>query len=130
MERQISTLLLLLSMGCATMPAPEPDPSERQLTVGVVQKEIREGMSQADVAEAIGSPNIVTRDRDGIETWIYDKISSEARQESQQGYATLILIGFSESSSRSSQSERTLTVIIKFDQNDEVTSFTYQASKF
>jgi hypothetical protein len=32
------------------------------MTLGVVQKEIHKGLSQADVAEALGSPNIVTRD--------------------------------------------------------------------
>src|SRR3989337_1314998 len=51
---------------------------EREMTVGVVQKEIRVGMSQADVAEALGSPNIVTKDSVGDETWIYDKIATEA----------------------------------------------------
>jgi outer membrane protein assembly factor BamE (lipoprotein component of BamABCDE complex) len=38
---------------------------EREFTVGLVQKEIRVGMSQTEVAEALGSPNIVTRDKDG-----------------------------------------------------------------
>ncbi|MEI6127326.1 MAG: hypothetical protein WCQ99_12320, partial [Pseudomonadota bacterium] len=51
---------------------------EREMTLGIVQKEIRAGMSQATVAEALGSPNIVTRDEDGQETWIYDKIATEA----------------------------------------------------
>ena len=41
---------------------------ERDMTVGIVQKEIRVGMSQADVAEALGSPNIVTKDNEGSET--------------------------------------------------------------
>lgn len=130
MKEQISSLLLLLSMNCATMPAPEPDPSEKQLTVGLVQKEIRSGMSQAEVATALGSPNIVTRDSDGSETWIYDKISSEARSESREGFATLILIGYSESSAASSQSQQTLTVIIKFDRFNKVSTFNYHASRF
>ena len=30
------------------------------------------------VATALGSPNIVTRDAEGRETWIYDKIATEA----------------------------------------------------
>src|SRR5437763_709289 len=50
---------------------------EREMTLGIVQKEISTGMSQASVAEALGSPNIVTRDDDGMETWIYDKIATE-----------------------------------------------------
>jgi hypothetical protein len=35
-------------------------------------------MSGTEVAVALGSPNIVTRDSGGKETWIYDKIATEA----------------------------------------------------
>src|SRR3972149_7131815 len=81
-----SVLVLGLLSGCMTVPhmtAAEHQQSlgstkEREMTVGVVQKEIRKGMSQADVAEALGSPNIVTKDSLGDETWIYDKIATEA----------------------------------------------------
>ena len=45
---------------------------EREMTLGIVQKEIHHGMSQADVAATLGSPNIVTKDKDGRETWIFD----------------------------------------------------------
>jgi hypothetical protein len=55
------------------------------MTVGIVQKEIRVGMSQADVALALGSPNIVTSDGSGKETWIYDKIASEASYSASSG---------------------------------------------
>ncbi len=47
------------------------------LTVGVVQKDIHKGMAGAEVAEALGSPNIVTSDENGGEVWIYDRISTE-----------------------------------------------------
>src|SRR3989304_8151099 len=81
-----SVLVLGLLSGCMTLPhrqaAAHPQSlgstKEREMTVGVVQKEIRRGMSQADVAEALGSPNIVTKDSVGDETWIYDKIATEA----------------------------------------------------
>jgi len=49
-----------------------------KLTVGTVQKEIKKGMSGAEVAAALGSPNIVTTDEQGREVWIYDKISTAA----------------------------------------------------
>ena len=42
---------------------------ERQMTVGLVQKEIRKSMSAAEVAEVLGSPNIVTTDGQGREVW-------------------------------------------------------------
>ena len=38
---------------------------EQDMTVGKVQKEVRVGMSGAQVAEALGSPNIVTKDEGG-----------------------------------------------------------------
>jgi outer membrane protein assembly factor BamE (lipoprotein component of BamABCDE complex) len=115
---------------------------EREMTVGVVQKEIRKGMSQTDVAQALGSPNIVTNDKEGKETWIYDKIASEASYSSSSiggvGGAggvtgnTLILglIGGDYKSGAASKTQKTLTVIIKFDNNKDVESFNYHSSKF
>ena len=55
------------------------------MTVGVVQKEIRKGMSAADVAEVLGSPNIVTTDSEGREVWIYDKISTDVSYSQDSG---------------------------------------------
>ena len=37
-------------------------PKEKEMTVGIVQKEIRKWMSAADVATVLGSPKIVTTD--------------------------------------------------------------------
>ena len=47
-----------------------------KMTVGVVQREIRVGMSGGEVATVLGSPNIVSTDEHGREVWIYDKIST------------------------------------------------------
>ena len=49
---------------------------ETKLTLGAAQKSVKIGTSQTDVALALGSPNIVTTDSDGKETWIYDKVAS------------------------------------------------------
>ena len=40
----------------------------REMTVGIVQKEIRAGLRQDEVISALGSPNIVTRDAAGRAT--------------------------------------------------------------
>ncbi len=106
---------------------------ERETTVGVAQKEIHTGMSQADVAEALGSPNIVTRDSDGKETWIYDKIATEASYSRDSGGTGLILSLFgvySKEAGAVSSTQKTLTVVIKFNENHLVDSFSYHASKF
>jgi outer membrane protein assembly factor BamE (lipoprotein component of BamABCDE complex) len=105
--------------------------ADREMTVGIVQKEIRKGMSQAEVAVALGSPNIVSRDKDGIETWIYDKIASEvsySRGEINTGILGII-IGGSRQAGASAQTQKTLTVIIKFNEG-VVNDFSYHSSKF
>ncbi len=123
---------------------------EREMTVGVVQKEIRVGMSQADVAETLGSPNIVTKDSYGDETWIFDKIATEASYSNSSqsegvgvggaagGFLGNVLllggVGYSmETSSQagaSATTQKTLTVVIKFDKKSLVKGFSYHASKF
>ena len=118
-----------------------PSAEEKKMTVGVVQKEIRKGMPQAAVAKSLGSPNLVTRDKSGAETWIYDKISTEyAYSTSSDGVGALILgwggsvagaaaPNYSQSSGASSTTQRTLTVIIKFVEG-VVNEYTYHSSSF
>ncbi|AJF06297.1 outer membrane protein assembly factor BamE [Geoalkalibacter subterraneus] len=101
-----------------------------KLTVGTVQKEIKKGMSGAEVAAALGSPNIVTTDEQGREVWIYDKISTDRVQSESSGYGTLILLGYRGSAGSSSTSQQTLTIIIKFDNDKKVRDFAYHTSRF
>ena len=103
------------------------------MTVGIVQKEIRIGMSQADVAAALGSPNIVTRDSEGKETWIYDKIATEAAYSKDMSATGLVLSlfgSYSKQAGTMSSTQKTLTVITKFSKNNTLESFSYHASKF
>lgn len=126
--------LLLLSVGaCRTAQDNQRDlksTQDREMTVGVVQREIKKGMAGASVVEALGSPNIVTKDEKERETWVYDKIATEASYSESQNGLFLILGGFSNQSGASSTTQRTLTVVIKFDANGRVESFTYHSSKF
>ncbi|MEZ4705275.1 MAG: outer membrane protein assembly factor BamE [Bdellovibrionota bacterium] len=97
---------------------------EREQTLGVVQQSISPGMSQADVATALGSPNIVTNDAQGNETWIYDKISSES------SYKQGDTLFFVRRTGRVSTQQKTLTVVIKFDGQKQVENVRYHSSKF
>jgi len=109
-----------------------PTTTERGTTVGIVQKEIRQGMSQEEVAEVLGSPNIVTGDAENRETWIYDKISSEvyySNESSGVGLLPALIFNYSKSAGATSSTQKTLTVIIKFKDN-LVDSYSYHASKF
>lgn len=104
--------------------------NEQEMTLGVVQKKIYKGMSQTDVAEALGSPNIVTKDGENDESWIYDKIATEASYSHDSGYVWLILAGYDRSAGASATTQKTLTVVIKFDDAKKVKDFSYHASKF
>ena len=114
------------------------DAATDRLTVGTVQKEIRIGMSAADVASAMGSPNIVTTDEQRREVWIYDKIATEVRYSNSSGGVAGLIIGGSgggvgaagRSAGAASSSQRTLTVIIKFDEKSLVRDFSYRTSQF
>ena len=118
------------------------DDSADRVTVGTVQQSIRVGMSGAEVAGVLGSPNIVSTDEERREVWIYDKISTESvRSSSEGGVLSLIFVdladvftggagGLSGSSGAESTSQRTLTVIIKFDEEKLVRDFAYHTSRF
>lgn len=113
----------LLAIGCKSVQDNQNDlrsTQERNITVGVVQKEIRKGMSGAEVTEALGSPNIVTKDENENETWVYDKIATEASYSSSQNSLFLILGGFSNQSGAASTTQRTLTVVIKYDEKGQI----------
>jgi len=128
-------VLTLFSAGCMTATQHQqelPQTQEKEMTVGVVQREIYKGMSGADVAEALGSPNIVTKDSGGLETWVYDKIATEAsysKSSAGTGLILSLLVGYNKESGATATTQKTLTVIIKFKDN-LVDSFSYHSSKF
>ncbi len=141
----LGLLVASLLAGCQTAAfhkADVQDDSADRMTVGKVQKEIRVGMSGADVAQALGSPNIVSTDEERREVWIYDKIATDRAYSSSSGGVNALIFGFGpgvaggvgggggSSAGASSTSQRTLTVIIKFDKAGKVRDFAYHTSRF
>ncbi|UCG34902.1 MAG: hypothetical protein JSW17_05265 [Candidatus Omnitrophota bacterium] len=101
-----------------------------RITVGKVQREITIGMTAGEVVEVLGSPNIVSTDENRREVWIYDKIATDVSYSASEGGLTLLLLGVGGASRAASKSQRTLTVIIKFDENNMVRDFAYHTSRF
>jgi len=140
----LTLLAVFLIAGCQTAAqhrANVQDDSTDRMTVGKVQKEIRVGMSGADVAQTLGSPNIVSTDEERREVWIYDKIATDQAYSSSSGGVNALILGFgggiagggaggNASAGASSTSQRTLTVIIKFDKEAKVRDFAYHTSRF
>ena len=119
---------MLGTMGCRH---PDPPPGRvDNLTVGKVQGEIKEGMSAASVAEILGSPNIVTTDEERREVWIYDKVSSDSVDTNNSFGGSIIILGGSTSQRQRTKTQKTLTIIIKYDENKMVRDFAYNYSQF
>lgn len=87
-------------------------------------------MTNAEVAEVLGSPNVVTTDEQRREVWVYDKIATEATVSSSQGGIGILILGVVGSLGAASTSQRTLTVIVKFDDKSKVRDFAYHTSRF
>jgi outer membrane protein assembly factor BamE (lipoprotein component of BamABCDE complex) len=141
------TLIIVLNLGCMSAQEHQQalhSSAEREMTLGVAQKNIHVGMSQADVAEALGSPNIVTKDSEGNESWVYDKIATEVSYSRDGGGIaggagaaienwSLVPFGgagYSKSAGAVAQTQKTLTIVIKFDENSLVKTLSYHSSKF
>jgi outer membrane protein assembly factor BamE (lipoprotein component of BamABCDE complex) len=137
-------VVLVLIAGCTASAHRDQvrDDEGDRLTVGTVQREIRRGMSGAEVIAALGSPNIVSTDENGLEVFVWDKFSTE-RVHSDSTTGIWIFgagvggdsggagsIGGSSSSGASSTAQRTLTVIVKFDEQNKVRDVAYHATRF
>lgn len=116
--------------------------SDKRLTLGAVQQTIRKGMSGGEVLEALGSPNVVSTDERGNEVWAYDKFATDVVT-SENGWSIVGGVvgagsgaaggaggGLSGRAGASSTSQRTLTVVVKFDEAKRVRDFAYHASRF
>jgi outer membrane protein assembly factor BamE (lipoprotein component of BamABCDE complex) len=145
----LAVLTALSTSGCMTAAehrAAVQDDSSGRLTVGTVQREVKVGMPASEVARVLGSPNIVTTDESRREVWIYDKIATErVFSTTSGGVQTLILGGaligsglvgggvapyYGQSAGAAATSQRTLTIIIKFDEDKKVRDFAYHTSRF
>lgn len=118
-------------------------------TLGTAQKNIKIGTPQDEVALALGSPNIVTVDSDGNDTWIYDKVSSVTSYNNSGfnvglggfgggaglghsglgGGGGLLSAGYGRNGGNMQSNQKTLTIVIKFN-NKKVSSFQYHMSNF
>ena len=135
-----ATFLLVFLSHCEKEVRHSPD-NINKLTLGKVQQTLKKGMSQGEIIVALGSPNMVTSDANGLETWVYDKLSTEVNSNSQKKSFNLLggvigskigagaTGGSSSKNSNTSSSQKTLTVVLKFIEK-KLEIYTYNASSF
>lgn len=128
--------VFIVLQGCATPTSLEKQMADLRaaegqgdtLSVGKVQRDIEIGMSSADVVSILGSPNMVTTDDQRRESWVYDKVSTEAMATTSRGFSFFLLPQNSKAAVSSTQ--KTLTIVIKFDNDGKVRDYAYHQTKF
>jgi len=117
------------------------------LSYGSVTSQVQKGKTtQLELLQIFGGPSISTTDRDGVETWVYERTSTQSdvqsNAQSAQGAASLgaffkfVNVDVSGSTGRSSSgtsaatSVRSLTVIVKFAADKTVADYSVRASTF
>lgn len=140
----------LVGCECGKMNTTHADPLDlaknRALTLGAVQKDVRAGVAQADVVKALGTPSIITKDAKGAEVWVYDRVATEMSYTNSRQCLTMgigaveggatphvaggALAGCSQGAGAAASTQRTLTVVIRFDGSSKVESCSYHSSSF
>jgi len=131
-------LVALLSVSQAVLAADAKAPRETSLTLGAIQLSVKAGMSSTELMEMAGSPNLVTRGRNGRESWVYDRFATESSEQGFQvggggmgaGGSFLGAVGVTGGKKKSSTTQRTLMLVVTFGPDGLVESFTYRSSKF
>jgi len=104
------------------------------MTLGSVQSVVEKGANQTEIMKTLGAPNIISKDKQGRETWTYDRITRESVNKNRAGFGFGRLFGWlwggTSSKSTSSQSSKSLTAIITFDDNKNVIDYAYQSLEF
>jgi len=132
MKRIIFAALAMSLSACAT-PTPGPvDQRNSALTSGNVSMNLVVGQtSQADVLEKFGAPNIVTLDGQRNEVWSYQRHATVTQSSGASSYWTIVLFGGGQYAEGLQQTQRTITLIIKFDPKTKVVSdFASRTSDF
>jgi hypothetical protein len=143
-------ILFILLSSCTTTTSWQESPTANKqitdtnkLSYGMVTSKVQKGITtQLEILNLFGAPNISTTDKDGNEVWVYDKISTETRQNGWSEAARfssffgVIVAGVGQdeasvkTGSSHSNSTRTLTVIINFDKDNKVKDYSARATQF
>ena len=119
----VFTASLLILSGCAA-PTANIEASKveaEKVTVGSAQR-LRKGMSDATVAEILGTPNLITTNDDGTITWVYDKTSSFAE--------AIVGTEIFRDSGVAVSGSKTLMIYVVFNMESKIEEFKFRATSY
>ncbi|HEU5137910.1 MAG TPA: hypothetical protein VFU13_22395 [Steroidobacteraceae bacterium] len=121
----------LVISACAPVPTQTVTTRNSELTHGNVQMNLKVGeTSQTEVLEVFGAPNITSIDGSGQEVWTYQRAATTTQSTSSTDYWTIVLAGQSREASGFDQTQRTMTLIVKFNDKKVVSDFRSRSSEF
>jgi outer membrane protein assembly factor BamE (lipoprotein component of BamABCDE complex) len=133
MGRRVLCALAMVAgaLACRAAPREADVASPREVRdahgAATVQREIRVGMSGAEVAAVLGAPDAVTADEERREVWIYDRVSTSGAYTTSSGGVGILVLD--QAAGAAPAIRRTLTVIVKFDEQKRVRDLAYYTSK-
>lgn len=134
MTRSATALALIsifLVAACTPIQKKPVTTRNSELTHGSVQMNLKIGeTTQTQVLEAFGAPNITSIDGSGQEVWTYQRAATVAQSSSSSGYWTILLAGGERTAAGFEQTQRTMTLIIKFNSKKIVSDFRSRSSEF
>lgn len=137
------TFICVAMVGCtSTYQKPNPYTAEQTnvqrdpLSYGSITAKVQNGVTtQEDIIRYFGAPNITTRNKDGREVWMYDRISSSSQSDGwSEARRFGVFFGLETASAKQgsnrSSTTSTLTFIITFDSNKCVADYSARATQF
>lgn len=119
---RILSMVVLLAACVST-----PPKVNSNLTHGVIKSKVRKGVTtQTELMKIFGSPNIVSKNKAGLEVWTYSRQS--AKSKGGGSFTTLGIVGTN--SAYSSSSSSSFDFIVTFDKNDIVVDYSVVTSNF
>lgn len=139
MNRKLMAIVASIALTSAAIAAKDAN----TLTHGMAQMTLHIGTTtQTEVLEAFGAPNITTLDGQGQEVWVYDRQATVTSSGS-SGFSIGMLLGaggndvagggglgFGTTKNKATQTQRTMTLIIKFGADKKVSDFKSRSSSF
>lgn len=127
----VAAALATLLSACAASNTKPVTTRNSELTHGNVQLNLKVGeTTQTQVIEVFGAPNITSIDGSGQEVWTYQRAATVAQSSSSSSAWTILLAGGSREAAGFEQTQRTMTLIIKFNSNKVVSDFRSRTSEF
>ena len=131
---------MIFTLGCTSSEKPffnkEYNVQNDPLSYGNVKAKVKTGITtQNEIMNLFGAPNITTINSDGKEVWMYDRISSQSHSEGwSEARRFSIYFGFDlknyNESTTNTRSTRTLIVIITFNKENKVETYSARSTQF